>query len=263
MRTLILADLHLDFWFEDSRDPFADVLPEMETLDCIILAGDVSNRPQTNWAPAFHHLAKCAPNAIIYAIPGNHDYYSFQFDMEDSLSELAVENGVLLAQKRLIDLKSIRFLCATLWTDMELGAGFEENSRRVADKMNDYNFIRVAGRGYRRLQPSDTIMRHRDHLAWLEETLATPFEGKTVVVTHHAPHTDVFSPNHAKGFEAVYASDLGDQIRRFEPDLWCYGHYHQGLDVSAGETQIKNVSLGYPEEVSDAAARIRRAIFEF
>ena len=263
MRTLIISDLHLDFWAEEKRDPFEEVASELKALDLIILAGDVSNKPKVNWAPSLQRVAEYAPSALIYVVPGNHDFYNFRFDGEDRLAEIAASNGALLAQMRKIEVGAVRFLCTTLWTDMELGLGYKVNSREAAGRMNDYRLIRAAEKGFKRLRPENTVSRHRDHLVWLEQELANPFAGKTVVVTHHAPHPKIFRPAGVKGLEAVYASDLAEQIGRFQPDLWCYGHYHQGRDLKVGNTQIMNVSLGYPEEITKPAERILRAIFDF
>lgn len=235
----------------------------MQTLDLIIIAGDVSNKPQIHWAPSLQHIAECAPHALIYVVPGNHDFYNFRFDGEDHLAEIAASNGALLAQKRKIEVGEYRFLCTTLWTDMELGLGYEFNAREASGRMNDYRLIRIGAKRFKKLRPWETVLRHRDHLAWLEAELTFPFDGKTIVVTHHAPHPDVLRSNGVKGLESVYASDLGVQIERFQPDLWCYGHYHEGRDIKIGTTEVMNVSLGYPEEISDPAARVRRAIFEF
>ncbi len=263
MRTLIISDLHLDFWAEEKRDPFEDVASELKALDLIILAGDVSNKPKVNWAPSLQRIAEYAPNGLIYVVPGNHDFYNFRFDGEDQLAEIAASNGALLAQKRKIEVGAVRFLCATLWTDMELGLGYDVNSREASARMNDYRLIRIGAKRFKKLRPWETVLRHRDHLEWLEAELAVPFDGKTVVVTHHAPHPDILQSAGVRGLEAVYASDLGDQIQRFQPDLWCYGHYHKGRDLTIGSTQVMNISLGYPEEISNPAERVRRAIFDF
>ena len=235
----------------------------MQTLELIIIAGDVSNKPQINWAPSLQHILKCAPHALVYVVPGNHDFYNFRFDGEDQLAEIAASNRALLAQKRKIEVGAYRFLCTTLWTDMVLGLGYELNAREASGRMNDYRLIRAGVKRFKKLRPWETVLRHKDHLEWLEAELAVPFAGKTIVVTHHAPHPDIFQTDGVRGLEAVYASDLTAQIERFQPDLWCYGHYHQGRSLKIGKTEIMNVSLGYPEEISDPAARVRRAIYEF
>lgn len=127
--------------------------------------------------------------------------------------------------------------------------------------MNDYKHIRVAVKGYRRLRTSDVISRHRDHLMWLEQALREPFDGETFVATHHAPHPSVLEC-FSDALAAAYASDLSELILKYRPSVWFFGHCRGVKGAHVGETQLINVSLGYPDEVLDPAARIRDLIFE-
>lgn len=46
---LILADLHLDVWMRDGRDLLAPIAPVMSLIDALIVAGDLSNNPASQW----------------------------------------------------------------------------------------------------------------------------------------------------------------------------------------------------------------------
>jgi len=127
--------------------------------------------------------------------------------------------------------------------------------------MNDYKKIRVAGREYRRLWPSDVVSLHHNHLNWLKEQLGEPFNGATYVATHHAPYQGVLRER-SEGLDAAYASDLSDVIAQYCPKAWFFGHSHDAVDMELGETALRNVSLGYPDEVSNPSRRIARCIFE-
>lgn len=190
LKLLILSDLHADFWSESGRDPFKGLKQHIGELDHLILAGDISNKPKVRWKFAFERLSDLLPLGRVSVFPGNHDFYDFRFDGEDRLQEIATSFGVQYAQKKQLNLEGVRILCATLWTDFEIGAGSVLNAKHVATQMNDYKKIRVAERGYRKLRPSDVLARHRDHRRWLESVLASPFDGRTFVATHHAPHPD-------------------------------------------------------------------------
>jgi hypothetical protein len=48
----------------------------------------------------------------------------------------------------------------------------------------DYRLIEYEGT---RLLPSDTLAFQETAVAWLDQTLAEPHDGPTVVLTHHAP----------------------------------------------------------------------------
>ena len=114
--------------------------------------------------------------------------------------------------------------------------------------------LTVSGSAARR--PVDTIALHRDHRSWLDTSLAEPFDGETVVVTHHAPHPDCLQAGHS--LAAAYASDLSTLILRREPLIWAHGHVHQHSEVQLGRTRIINVALGYPRALdADSPKTIR------
>src|SRR3546814_17258676 len=75
---------------------------------------------------------------------------------------------------------------STLWTDFELFGAKHKHVviAQIADSMNDYRCIRLARAGYRKLRPADTLSWHRAQRRWLEQRLAIPFAGRTVVITH-------------------------------------------------------------------------------
>lgn len=64
--------------------------------------------------------------------------------------------------------------------------------------------------------------------------------------------------------DPVYGSDLPDVISRFGPDAWLFGHTHRRFEAQEGATLIRNVSLGYPDEVaaSDEADVLARGFIE-
>ncbi len=261
MRILVLSDLHDDFWAATQRDPFEGIEPLIAGLDHLILAGDVSNKPKVRWKHAFQRILRLVPPERVSVFPGNHDFYDFCIDDEDRLRQIAASFGVGYVQKAQIHIGPARFLCATLWTDLELGRGRVINGRVAAERMNDFRAIRVASGGYRKLRPSDVVTQHHDHLAWLTEALGQPFDGDTYVVTHHAPHPDVLTER-SEGLDAAFASDLREVIATYRPKAWLFGHSHSAIDLTVGATALRNVSLGYPDEVADPGARIRKLIFE-
>ena len=83
----------------------------------------------------------------------------------------------------------------------------------------DYAAIRVDdpytsnSRGTRRLAPMDTLLIHRRHRAWLRRKLAEPCDGRTVVVTHHAPHRGSLSARYADDWASgAFVSELPDEL---------------------------------------------------
>lgn len=247
-RALILGDLHLDFWLQSKEEPLPGLDRQVfDMIDLVVLAGDITNKSHVRWRTALEWLAERVSLDKVWAFPGNHDAYSGQLDRDDKLREIIEEYGGHFGQKSEIRLGGRRFLCCTLWTDMQLGGALADNMAEAAKLMNDYKYIRLAKRGYARLRPMDTVAIHQDQLDWLDIALAAPFEGETVVVTHHAPLLDCLAPGHS--LPAAYASDLRWLIERHQPALWMHGHVHQQKDFDDGRTRVRNVALGYPPSV--------------
>lgn len=260
MRLLILADLHHDFWADDAQ-AFARLQAGFEAVgpvDRIILAGDVANKARVRWRQAAHTLRTLAPAHHTYVFPGNHDYYQHRIDGEDRLQSWAEDLGWQWAQEHIIDLGAVRFISATLWTDMELHAPARTNGATLAHKMNDYRAIRVEAGGYRKLRPEDTTRIHRRHLAFFDHALAQPFDGHTAIVSHHAPHPSVLtSPNPT--YDAAYASDLTALLERHHTPTtrrWFFGHAHHAQARTVAGWDLRPHSLGYPDEGRDPVTHL-------
>lgn len=249
-RVLTIADLHLDIWLAKGRDPFTSFDPDLlASLDALIIAGDLSNKPKVRWPKMLAHLARYVPAERIYLFPGNHDYYDHVLNGDDRLAAICEDAGANFAQKQVLQFGDCRYLCCTLWTDFALTGATEACMYQASQAMNDYHYIRwAAGGGFRKITPIDVLRTHTDHRAWLEARLAEPFAGRTIVMTHHAPLADCItddSPVHA-----AYASDLSQLIETYQPDEWLFGHTHHHIAFQHGKTRLHNISLGYPWEVT-------------
>lgn len=249
MPVLVIADLHLDLWLQSGRDPLAALPPDLPaSLDALIVAGDLSNKPKVRWPHTIRHLARYVRAERIHLLPGNHDYYDHALDDKDRQASICAETGANFAQKSEILIGTTRFLCATLWTDFAL-QGDRAGAMRIAQRdMNDYRYIRHSGAGFRRIRPQDTALIHADHCLWLEERLSVPFDGRTVVVTHHCPHPGLVS-DRPGDLDPVYGSNLLPLIERLQPEVWLFGHTHHREEARVGRTLVRNVSLGYPQQV--------------
>ena len=119
---LVVGDLHLDRWLSEGRDPFAALAPDgLRSLDALIIAGDLADKPKVRWRAALAHLSRLVNPARIHVVPGNHDYYHHVLDGDDRLARICAEAGVGFAQKRVVRVGRLRLLCCTLWTDFALG----------------------------------------------------------------------------------------------------------------------------------------------
>ena len=251
MRIHVLSDLHVDLKHNDWTPP-----PDIR-CDVVACVGDTC-------APATLALPKMRgwwPDKRILYTPGNHDYYSdhtnpdtkttYERQREEAL-RLAESLGIDWLDDRSVIIDDVRFLGATLWTDMMLRPHWMsfEDAVRSAMQMNDYRAIKVgAGGGKDRLRPRDTIYAHRQSRKFLEDTLAVPFDGETVVLTHHCPsRQSLRNPESLCEMDHCYASDLEWAMTGPNaPSLWCHGHVHGQRDYVIGSTRVVANPRGYPK----------------
>ncbi|MGN6547613.1 MAG: metallophosphoesterase, partial [Aureliella sp.] len=233
----ILSDLHLEFR--------AFELPHVDA-DVRVLAGDIHTKCQgTSFA------AESARQMATIYIAGNHEFYGTAIPkLYDQLLTTSNDCGFHFLQNEQAVIGSVRFLGCTLWTDFGLHGDDDRGLAMLTaqNHMSDYRRIRVSPQ-YRKLTPTLTYSFHRASLAWLERCLSTPFDGRTVVVTHHAPSaTSVADKVLADPISASYASNLDDFIQRHPIDLWIHGHTHRCADYRIGQTRIISNQRGYPGE---------------
>jgi hypothetical protein len=110
----------------------------------------------------------------------------------------------------------------------------------------DYKLIR---RGARLFAPEDAIALCAGHRRWLSARLAEPFPGKTVVITHFAPHRRSIAPAYANHrANPGFVLDLKDWMGRAA--LWIHGHTHALFDYHARGTRVVCNARGYPKEAT-------------
>lgn len=263
-RLVIIANLHFDHFHHKARDPFIDHgLDRLDwsKIDGLIVAGDLSERPLIGWPHALDYLARFISPDRIAVLPGNQDFYGHCLDGEGALAAIAKSKGMIYAQKRVLHYGNTRVLCCTLWTDFALNGDPASAMRAAGDSMMDYRrigrtSIQIEGRLHPvvpPVTPEDILAAHWDHRAWLEAELANPHgpgpDGQTIIVTHHGPHPSTVGVDSRQSPTAPAShSDLTDIITRHRPAHWFFGHSHRRLRATVGPTQIRNVSIGYPQE---------------
>ena len=258
MKLLVLSDLHAEFETFRVRQDLR--------FDVAILAGDI--------VEPGHVVAKWlrSPDRFgdhqggIVHVGGNHEHYSSVLDRE--LAEMRREaklHNVYFLECDEVEIGGVRFLGCTLWTDFRLRIeqpGFAgQPMRLISDRyramvdsqrfMADYEAIRIDdplssnSLGSRLLQPMDTLKVHRRHRSWLRRKLAEPFDGPTVVVTHHAPHRNSLAPRFAQDWASGgFVSEIRPEF--FEvPVLWIHGHTHDSFDYMVGGCRVICNPRGY------------------
>src|SRR5581483_7406656 len=144
----------------------------------------------------------------------------------------------------------VRVLGCTLWTDYALlpDEPAEVAMDRALMRSNDYEWIKLRSKpgDKARFHPSVALDIHRKSVAWLDAELATPWDGVTIVMTHHAPHPDSVKGDYAwPTIAPMYGSDLTSLIERRSSHLWVHGHVHENSDYLVGTTRIVCNPRGY------------------
>lgn len=230
MKLYVLSDLHLGF------SPFE---PPAMNADIVILAGDIDTKCRgVKWA------GEMFSPPVLY-VCGNHEFYSGHIDRTLRKMRDVADSNVYVLENQVWILKQTRFLCATAWTDFSSTGNVVAATQAAWDWMNDFRVIRIE-ENYRRLRPADLVSRNHASFDWLTKELDKPFEGKTVVVTHHAPVSEVVGDKHSGHLSAAYANSWHALLEK--ADLWVFGHTHRSIDVTFGRCRVVSNPRGYPNE---------------
>lgn len=245
MKIQLASDLHLEFL--QQRFPNWHGVKSTDA-DVLILAGDIHT------AASGIASFKDWPVPVVY-VHGNHELYGEEYASGvNKLRQSASSGSVKYLDQDVFIHHGVRFLGTCLWTDYLLFTEGQQSlcmhTARAA--LNDHRLIQTDNRPF---SPQDALACHQASIAWLEAQLSLPFDGKTVVVTHHAPHFKSVHPRFANDFlTAAFASDLSALIERHQPELWCHGHMHDSSDYMLGNTRVLANPRGYPVRSNPGSA---------
>jgi len=240
MKIRVFSDLHLEFY---------DFHPVEVPADVVVLAGDIqSEHYGLGWARSMF------PDTAIVYVMGNHEFYDADVEavLERARRE-AVALGIHLLEKDQAIIDGVRFLGTTLWTDFEVEAPRLPPSRALHlanASMADFRVIRYRGGT---LSAENTREFHLASRRWLAERLAEPFDGRTVVVTHHLPHrASIARRFHGDPLNPAFASHLPELVQP-PVNLWIHGHTHCSCDYEPVRgTRVLCNPRGYgPSELNE------------
>ena len=252
MKIQILSDLHNEYFGTDRSRPdhhWTGIIPE-SSADVVVLAGDIDNGTLgVEWA--VRESARLS-KPVIY-VPGNHEYYYHEyFSIKNEMPLRCAGTDVHCLDCGVFVSAGVRIIGATLWTDYAVNTGVQRDvvMAVVEQRLPDHRVIGYqSGPEIRRFTPLDARSIHARELSWLKQQLNTPFEGKTVVVSHHGPHHCCQHPGFALSeLTGAFYSDLSALIEQADIDVWVYGHTHSNLDVVVSGTRIVSNQAGYPGE---------------
>jgi Icc-related predicted phosphoesterase len=251
MKVQLASDLHLEFIAR--QFPGETLIRPAYGADVLVLAGDIANDLLA--IKLFAHW----PVPVVYVL-GNHEFYDSDWPkMREQLNRGAVGTSVTVLDNGSWEFGGVRFLGTTLWTDYRLRAN--RTQRQLMDvagsRLRDHSAIRVGAEAF---TPEMALHDHEQSRQWLEEQLALPFDGKTVVVTHHGPSARSIHPRYmGDAVNAAFVSELDDIVCK--ADLWLHGHVHDSFDYGVGGCRVVANPRGYPRNRS-SVDNVRQLEFE-
>ena len=244
MNIQLLSDLHLEV------HPHLSVAPA-PGAQLLVLAGDIGSYQAGSRLPPDEDfgLGRFSPHQgwptpVLY-VPGNHEFYGVGWPGALTHMRRACEGtAVTLLDKDEIVIDGVRFLGATLWSDFEINRNIPVETAMRAAQTRLLDFFEIKTQmGF--LQAKNTRTEHLNARSWLKgELVDKPFDGKTVVITHHAPHPLSISPRYiGDALNGAFVSNLTDLL--FHADLWLHGHCHAGFDYQVGRCRVVSNPAGY------------------
>jgi predicted phosphodiesterase len=224
LRIQILSDLH-----HEGRGKL-DV-PDVDA-DVVVLAGDIDEGTAgVQWALDTFTVP------VVYVL-GNHEPYAPAplSELEREIRRMTDGTHVHLLQNSVKVIHGVRFLGGTLWADYAV-TGNQADVIALAAGKSDFRKIRIKD-PEDAFTPQALIALHAEARRFLEAELASPFPGKTVVVTHFGSSPQSLLPKHMNyPTRGTYSSDMeylmGDNVA-----LWAHGHIHDSLDFDVKGTRV-------------------------
>ena len=247
MKIQVVSDLHLEF---------SDInIQNTNGADVLILGGDIMIaekvlRPESELGLRFRDFLKRVsfqfPHVVYIA--GNHEFYGgyWSKSLDNLRAACAAHDNVYFLERDTKIIDDVVFVGGTLWTDMNKGDPLTLHA--VRDMMNDYRSINNDEKGFTKLKPADTALRHRETLDYIKFVASEHRDKTVVVVGHHTPSYlschEMYGNDHI--MNGAYHSDLTD-VMLDNPNilLWTHGHTHHPFDYTVGDCRVVCNPRGY------------------
>jgi predicted phosphodiesterase len=244
----VASDLHLEQLLGQREEFLAMTFVPEDPRDAesvLVLAGDISSKPKQ--LLEFLGWVEKRFLKVIY-VPGNHEFYGH--DMGDWTMDMvaSIEGycekvefsgcGVICEE-----MEGVRFIATTLWAD---GGSTLQEEGDIGHCLNDFRLVKL---GDKRFTVQDMKTLNRGQKAKVKEMLEEPFDGKTVVVTHHMPSYSLCHPRFGTAINGGFASHCDDLLKgEHAPDVWIFGHTHDSVDMFFGNSRLVCNPSGYRYE---------------
>lgn len=239
MRIRVLSDLHVEgCHFNYTR----------HDEDVLVLAGDIGVGYRCT-----EFIRREFPMTLpIIFVPGNHEYYHNHFQQVNEDFKKSFDNtNVRFLYNETAVIDGVRFIGGTMHSNFGL---FGEGQRWFVEQasksgITDFHCIRT-GATNRRWTIQDCKDEFDKFEKFAKHELNTPFDGKTVVVTHFCP-SGLSVPERYKSsmITPFFTSDCEHLMGK--SDLWLHGHTHDSLDYILHGTRVVCNPKGYGRENKD------------
>lgn len=252
MKIQLASDLHLEMLLRQFH--WNPLIAPAHEADVLVLAGDIAN-----WTQAIGTFGDW-PVPVLY-VAGNHEFYGESFEhVRSELRRAAEGTSIRFLDNDVADFGGVRFLGATLWTDYRFPYGVAQATlmKNAERRLNDHHSIR-SKKGV--FTAAMALEQHEYSRNWLAQELAKPYDGKTVVITHHGPHPLSVHPRYAGDpTNAAFVSSTLEGLLS-KADLWLHGHVHDCFDYTVHGCRVVANPLGYALN-KYSASEVKELVFE-
>ncbi len=266
-KLLYYSDIHIEIREKKPGPGWTDIQPLAlgpdlssfrRTVDLLILAGDIGRQRSRRDVSTLHYAEQAAAylGCPVVVVPGNHEYYRGSFDDERQALLAARISDVTVLDRGEAHYSfasgSLRILGATLWTDYAVLGDSAQGMLVAEQAMEDHRLITRRGGAF--FLPRDALAEHRLACAWLEQLITEPYDGATLIVTHHAPHSAARNPViGTTSLSPAFESDCDVLIAaaaRANVVAWIFGHNHWSHEIELGGVRLLSAQQGYPGETT-------------
>jgi len=196
----IVSDLHTEFWDDDDLNQIGKKVRDATTeADIILLSGDIGSGGEG--VPIAHAIF---PDKPVCVVAGNHEFYGLTYDetIEEISEAAALYPNINFLNRSVFYHDNLRIIGATLWTDFDF---FGEQPRSMMlNSTRTYgekgfttpypDFYSIYKDNVEHIRPEDMLEWHQRDKDWIMQEIDKPFDGLTVMMTHHAPVSFTIHP---------------------------------------------------------------------
>jgi predicted phosphodiesterase len=247
----VVSDTHLEQWVGQRAEVLRNkFIPhdERDVDSVLVLAGDISSKP-SQLIDFLREVEKFFLHVIYF--PGNHELYNHEMISWSENLKASLKSGPFEDPENpktsfetlnvgCKEFENVRIIYGTLWAD---GGPSLWHQSQVGKYLTDFRIIQL---GTHRFTVRDMIGIHNRQKKQIQDFLEVPFDGTTIVATHHLPSYKLCHPRFGDDANGGFASNCEDLLDRdFSPDVWIHGHTHDTIDKEMLGTRIICNPSGY------------------